>query len=136
MSKVAIVFWSATGNTEAMANAIAEGARGAGAEVDFFSASEFEVENIASYSAIAFGCPSMGVEELEETEFQPMWDRVKDSLGGVKVFLFGSYGWGNGEWMDSWKESTSADVVETYICNSTPGDAEEAVCRELGAKMA
>ncbi len=136
MSKVAVVFWSGTGNTEAMANAIAEGAKGAGAEVDMMGPSEFDAGKAAGYSAIAFGCPSMGTEQLEDMEFEPMWDAVKDQLGGKAVYLFGSYGWGDGEWMRTWESEAPCDVVETYICNGTPGADEEAACKELGAKMA
>lgn len=135
MSNVAIVYWSGTGNTEAMANAIAEGAKGAGAKVDMFTAAEFDASKVNDYSAIAFGCPSMGAEQLEDMEFEPMWDGVKNELNSVKVFLFGSYGWGDGEWMRTWEANAPCNVVETYICNETPGEAEVAACQELGAKM-
>ena len=136
MSKVAVVYWSGTGNTEAMANAIVEGAKGAGAEVDLFTASDFDADKAAAYSAIAFGCPCMGTEQLEDMEFEPMWDGVKDKLGGKSVYLFGSYGWGDGEWMRTWESEAPCDVVETYICNETPGDDEIAECKALGAKLA
>ena len=136
MSKVAVVYWSGTGNTEAMAKAVVEGAKGAGCEVDLFVASEFNAGMVAPYASIAFGCPSMGDEVLEETEFQPMWDDVKDSLNGKNIFLFGSYGWGDGAWMRSWEEEAPCSINETYICNETPGDDELAECRAIGAKMA
>lgn len=136
MSKVAVVFWSGTGNTEAMANAIAEGAKGAGAEVDLMSTSEFDADKAAAYSAIAFGCPCMGSEQLEDGEFEPMWDSVKDHLDGKSVYLFGSYGWGDGEWMRNWESEAPCRIVETYICNGAPGDDEVTICKELGAKMA
>ena len=136
MSKVAIVYWSGTGNTAAMANAIADGAKGAGCEVDMYVASEFDASKVADYSAIAFGCPAMGAEQLEEMDFEPMWDGVKDSLDGKKVFLFGSYGWGDGEWMRSWESSAPCAIAETYTCNETPGADEEAACKAIGAKMA
>lgn len=136
MSKVAVVYWSGTGNTEAMANAIVQGAQKAGAEVDLYQASEFDAGKAAPYTAIAFGCPSMGTEQLEDAEFEPMWDGVKNSLGGKSVFLFGSYGWGDGEWMRTWESEAPCDVVETYICNETPGDDEIAECEALGAKLA
>ena len=92
MSKVAIVYWSGTGNTEAMAKAVSEGVQKAGGQADLIAAADFNAAQIASYDAFAFGCPSMGAEVLEETEFQPMWDEVKDSLGAKKVALFGSWG--------------------------------------------
>ena len=94
MSKVAVVFWSATGNTEAMADAVVEGAKKAGAEVSKLTSAEFGPADVAGFDGIAFGCPAMGAEVLEEDEFQPMWDDVKGKLGGKKVGLFGSYGWG------------------------------------------
>ena len=103
MSKVAVVFWSGTGNTQTMADAVAAGAQGAGAEVDVKTASEFGAADVASYDAIAFGCPAMGAEVLEESEFQPMFDDVKGELSGKKIALFGSFGWGDGEWMRNWK---------------------------------
>ena len=96
MSKAAVVYWSGTGNTEAMAHAVTEGAKGAGAEAELFTASEFTPDKAAGFDAIAFGCPSMGAEVLEEEEFQPMWDACKGSLAGKKIALFGSYGWGDG----------------------------------------
>ncbi|MCC8059270.1 MAG: flavodoxin [Clostridiales bacterium] len=140
MSKVAVVYWSGTGNTEAMANAVAAGAKDAGAEVSVFTASEFDAGKAAEFGGIAFGCPSMGVEQLEESEFEPMFDEVKGSLGGKKVGLFGSYGWGDGEWMRTW-ESSCRDaginlVGEGVICNETPDDEAEGNCRELGKSLA
>ena len=97
MAKVAVVYWSGTGNTEYMANSIVEGAKGAGAEVETFTAGDFSPAKVAEFDVIAFGCPSMGEEVLEESEFAPMWDEVKGELSGKKVALFGSYGWGDGE---------------------------------------
>lgn len=136
MSKVAVVYWSGTGNTQMMAESVAEGAKSAGAEVTLFTASEFNAGKVAEYDAFAFGCPSMGSEQLEESEFEPMWNDVKDSLGDKKVVLFGSYGWGDGEWMRTWEEESPCKIAETYICNETPGDAEKAACEELGKKLA
>lgn len=135
MKKVAVVYWSGTGNTEAMAQAIAEGAKGAGAEVDLLGPGEFSASAAADYGSVAFGCPAMGAEELEEMEFAPMWEDVKNALGGKTVVLFGSYGWGDGEWMRSWEESAGG-VDETYICQEHPGPAEEEACRALGVKLA
>lgn len=136
MKKTAIVYWSGTGNTEAMAKAIAEGAKSAGAEVDLLGPGEFDAAAASKYESIAFGCPAMGAEELEEMEFAPMWESVKGSLGGKTVILFGSYGWGDGDWMRSWEDSAPNGVDETYICQETPGPAEEEACRALGAKLA
>ena len=136
MSKAAVVYWSGTGNTEAMANMIADGAKAAGAEVDMYTAADFDASKVSDYSAIAFGCPSMGTEQLEDMEFEPMWDGVKDSLNGVKVFLFGSYGWGDGEWMRTWEENAPCMITETFICNEAPDDDAEVALKAIGAKMA
>ena len=97
--KTAVVYWSGTGNTEAMARAVAEGMTAAGAEAVLLTPTEVAPGDLNAYGAIAFGCPAMGAEVLEETEFQPMFDSCKHSLGGKRAALFGSYGWGDGEWM-------------------------------------
>ncbi len=136
MSKVAVVYWSGTGNTEIMANFIAEGAKSKGAEVDVMTSDKFTNNMISNYTSIAFGCPSMGAEVLEETEFQPMWDDVKDDLGGVNVLLFGSYGWGDGEWMRNWESETNAKTLDSYMCNEAPDTDAEAACRACGEKLA
>ena len=102
MSKVAIVYWSGTGNTEQMAESVADGARGAGAEVTVFTSAEFDADKMDEFDAIAFGCPSMGAEQLEEDEFEPMFTACEAKLSGKKIALFGSYGWGDGEWMRNW----------------------------------
>ena len=140
MSKVAVVYWSQTGNTEAMANAVAEGATAAGAEAVLITASDFNAEAVAEYDAIAFGCPSMGVEVLEEAEFQPMWDAVKSSLAGKKVALFGSYGWGDGEWMRNWEaECAEAGIslaTESVLANEAPDDEATEKCKALGGALA
>ena len=140
MSKVAVVFWSGTGNTEAMANQVVEGAKRKGAEVDLFTAAEFEKSLVATYDAIAFGCPSMGVEQLEDSEFEPMFEACLPVLKGKNIALFGSYGWGDGEWMDEWKstcEQAGAQLVcESVICNEYPDDVALVACHELGASLA
>ena len=139
MSKVAVVFWSATGNTEAMADAVAVGAEKAGAEVSKFTSAEFGVADIAKFDGIAFGCPAMGAEVLEEDEFQPMWDSVKSKLSSKKVGLFGSYGWGGGEWMNSWADDARMSGVslaaDPVIANEAPDDDAVASCEALGAAL-
>lgn len=140
MSKVAVVYWSGTGNTEAMAMAVAEGAKGKGAEVSMITAAEFSPEQVGEYSAIAFGCPSMGSEQLEESEFEPMFTACEGRLSGKNIALFGSYGWGDGEWMRSWeKDCDDAGinlVCESIICQEAPdGDTLEA-CRAMGKLLA
>lgn len=139
MSKIAVVFWSGTGNTEAMANAVAQGAEQKGARVSTVQAADFTASQVADFDAIAFGCPAMGSEELEEDEFQPMWDDVKPELGGKRIALFGSYDWGDGEWMDTWRddaEDAGAVIADTLIANNEPDDDALASCRDLGAALA
>lgn len=139
MSKVAVVFWSGTGNTETMADAVAEGARAAGAEVDQVQAADFDASAVAGYDAVAFGCPAMGDESLEEDEFEPMFEAAEAQLSGKKVGLFGSYDWGTGDWMDTWRERTEGDgaeVVATVIANLEPDDEALTSCKELGAALA
>ena len=136
MSKVAVVYWSGTGNTEAMANKIAEGAKAAGAEVEVISADDFDGTDISSFDGVAFGCPAMGDEELEDSVFQPVFEACEAKLAGKKVALFGSYGWGDGDWMRSWEEKCQNDgvalAVDSVICNEEPDDEAQAACIELG----
>lgn len=137
---VAVVYWSGTGNTEAMANAVSDGAKEAGAQVKLFSASEFNSSMVNDFDGIAFGCPSMGVEELEDGEFLPMFEDVKGSLGGKKVALFGSYGWGDGEWMRTWQADCEAAgialVANGLIANEAPDDEAIESCKALGKALA
>lgn len=139
MSKIAVVYWSSTGNTEAMAAAVADGAKGNGAEVSLVTAADFGADLIDKYDAIAFGCPAMGVEELEEDEFAPMFSACESKLGGKKIALFGSYGWGDGEWMRTWEETCRNDgavlVCESVICNEAPDDEGTEACKKLGAAL-
>ena len=140
MSKIAVVYWSGTGNTEQMAGMVAAGAKDAGAEVTSCTAAEFSADMVDQFDAIAFGCPSMGSEQLEESEFEPMFTPCLAKLVGKKVGLFGSYGWGDGEWMRNWAESCqgagAALVSEGVICNGAPDNSAEAECRALGQALA
>ena len=140
MSKVAVVYWSSTGNTESMANAVAEGAKAAGAEVTTFESADFSVDKVDEFDAIAFGCPAMGDEVLEEDEFEPMFDGCKAELKDKKIALFGSYGWGDGEWMRNWEESCKEAgavlATESVICNDMPDDDGVENCKALGAALA
>lgn len=140
MSKVAVVFWSGTGNTEAMADAVAFGARDAGASVDTFGPTDFNAGLVAGYDGIAFGCPAMGAEVLEEDEFDPMWQDVKGALAGKNIALFGSYGWGDGEWMRTWEDDAKAAganlVADCVMANEAPEDDDVAACKALGAALA
>ena len=92
MKKTAVIYWSGTGNTEAMANAVLEGMKAAGAEATLLTPDQVDASALSDYDAIAFGCPAMGSEVLEESEFEPMFDGCKNSIGGKRVALFGSYG--------------------------------------------
>ena len=140
MSKIAVVYWSGTGNTEAMANAVLDGAKNAGADAELIGASDFNAAMADSFDAIAFGCPAMGDEVLEETEFQPMFDDVLPKLAGKKIALFGSYGWGDGQWMRDWDDAAKAAgavlACESVICNDAPDDDGVAQCAALGAALA
>lgn len=139
MSKIAVVYWSGTGNTEAMAAAVADGAKSNGAEVSLMAAAEFGADQVSEFDAIAFGCPAMGSEVLEESEFEPMFSACESKLGGKRIALFGSYGWGDGEWMRSWEESCRSDgavlVHESVICNEAPDEEALAQCKALGAAL-
>ena len=137
--KTAVIYWSGTGNTEAMAHAVAEGMTAAGVEAVLLTPAEVQPGDLNTYDAIAFGCPAMGSEVLEEMEFQPMFDACKRSLGGKRAALFGSYGCGDGEWMRIW-EKDCADaglnfVCESVICTETPDDAALDACRALGKAL-
>ena len=140
MSKIAVVYWSGTGNTQAMAEAVEAGAKEAGAEVSVFSPTEFSKDKLSQFDGIAFGCPSMGVEVLEETEFEPMFTDIESSLSGKRIALFGSYGWGDGQWMRDWEERCEDDganlVTDSVMANEMPGDNELSECKNLGALLA
>lgn len=140
MSKIAVVYWSGTGNTAIMAEKVAAGAKAAGAEVAVFTADVFRPEQMDEFDAVAFGCPSMGAEQLEETEFEPMFIGCEAKLSGKKVALFGSYGWGDGEWMRTWEETCAGDgavfACDSVICNEVPDADAEAACEALGKALA
>ena len=139
MSKIGIVYWSGTGNTEIMALKILEGAKEHECQGEIFMASEFPVENVKEFDVIAFGCPSMGAEVLEEDEFQPMFDACKSQLEGKKVALFGSYGWGDGEWMENWENELldlgANRICDSLILNETPDEEGETSCYEFGKAL-
>ena len=141
MSKVAVVYWSSTGNTEAMANAVAEGAKAAGAEVISFESADFSADKVDEFDAIAFGCPAMGAEVLEETEMEPFVEEVEAFAAGKTIALFGSYGWGDGEWMRDWVERMSgagATVLngEGLMCHEVPDESALSDCEAMGQQLA
>ena len=137
MSKTAVIYWSGTGNTEAMAKAVQ---KGAGLGVQLFAVSDFDASKVDAFDAFALGCPAMGSENLEDGEFEPLFNEIKGQLAGKKVALFGSYGWGDGEWMRSW-EDDCADAgitlaAESVICNDAPDEEALEACRALGETLA
>ncbi|MBR4383107.1 MAG: flavodoxin [Selenomonadaceae bacterium] len=139
MSKIAVVFWSGTGNTEAMAEAVAEGAKAAGADVEVFQVDDFSATDMADYNGFLFGCPAMGDEVLEEDSFEPFFTDAEAKLNGVPVALFGSYGWGGGAWMETWSERTKeagAKFVGNVIAENAPDDEALENCRKLGEDLA
>ncbi len=140
MRKIAVVYWSGTGNTEDMAKAVLEGVQSAGGEGTLFQAADFDAVKIGDFDAVAFGCPSMGDEQLEEGEFEPMFQSCTPKLSGKPIALFGSYGWGDGEWMRNWEASCqdlgAKLVCPSVICNEAPDDEAVAACQNLGKSLA
>ncbi len=140
MSKAAVIYWSQTGNTQRMAEAVAEGVRSAGGEAELFPVAGIAPEEALSYSRLALGCPAMGAEVLEEAEFAPFFEAIQGALGGKRVALFGSYGWGDGEWMRNWQDEVSASGAELaggegVIANYEPDEEALDACRALGAAL-
>ena len=141
MNKVKVVFWSGTGNTEAMAGAVANGVNSAGGEAELISFDSISVSDVAGESVIAFGCPAMGAEVLEEGTVEPFMADYENKCSGKKIALFGSYGWGDGQWMRDWVDRLTAGGAsiiggEGVIANSAPGDEAISQCEELGRALA
>ncbi len=137
MGKTAVIYWSGTGNTEAMANEIAGAVKASGGACELFNVSEITADQAAEYDNLVLGCPAMGAEVLEEGEFEPFFEELEEKLRGKNVALFGSYGWGDGEWMRTWQERVTdagAALVggEGVIANETPDEEALAKCAELG----
>lgn len=136
MNNIAVIFWSGTGNTQAMAEAIANGA-----DAHLFHVSEISPERAMEFDKLALGCPAMGAEVLEENEFEPFFTALEGHLSGKKVVLFGSYGWGDGEWMRNWEERVHASGAllcgdQGLILNETPDADGLAACQALGKRLA
>ena len=141
MSKISVVYWSQSGNTAAMAEAVAKGVTDAGKEAEIVFVSSASIDELKSETAFALGCPAMGAEVLEEGEMEPFVTEVEGFAAGKTIGLFGSYGWGDGEWMREWAERVRNDGAvlvndEGLIANETPDDAALADCKALGAKLA
>lgn len=140
MSKVSIVYWTQGGNTQAMAEAIGEGVTAAGGEADVVFVSDVNIADLKEEGAFALGCPAMGAEVLEEMEMEPFVQDVKRFANGKKIALFGSYGWGDGQWMRDWEDrmtAAGATLVggEGVICQETPDEAALQNCIEIGKQL-
>ena len=137
--KISVVFWSQSGNTAAMADAVGQGITEAGKEAEVIEVSSASLDALKEEKAFALGCPAMGAEVLEESEFEPMFISCEPNLRGKKVALFGSYGWGDGEWIRNWEETCTGDgailVCDSVICNNAPDDDAVAECSALGAAL-
>ena len=141
MDKIYVVFWTQSGNTQAMAQAVAEGITAAGKTPELVFVNEIPADALKDEAAFAVGCPAMGAEVLEESEMEPFVMAVETFATGKKIALFGSYGWGDGQWMRDWTErmqSAGAEIVggEGLICNETPDEEALEECRELGKQLA
>lgn len=141
MSKIAVVYWSGTGNTEAMANFVAEGIREGGKEADVIVVDQAQASDLKDMPVFALGCPAMGAEQLEESVMEDFVTEVEGFAAGKTIGLFGSYGWGDGQWMRDWVErmqNAGAAVLggEEAMCNETPDEDAEAACVDLGKKLA
>lgn len=140
MSKIVIVYWTGSGNTEAMAHAVKEGAENVGAEVSLNFVSDLSADEVASFDNIALGCPAMGNEQLEEYEFEPFFEELLPQLQGKKVVIFGSYSWNEGEWIQLWKDRLNESgvelVAEPVKAYSYPEDDVLDACKALGETLA
>ena len=141
MSKISVVYWSQTGNTEAMAEAVGAGIAKAGKEADVVEVSSASMEDLKAAKVFALGCPAMGAEVLEEMEMEPFVEEVEGFAQGKTIALFGSYGWGGGEWMRDWESRAVSDGAavlsgEGIIADNAPDDDVLAECRAAGAKLA
>lgn len=138
MSKAAVVYWSGSGNTQSMAEAISDGIK-ENMEVDLFEVSAFDSASLDDYERFAFGCPAMGSEVLEESEFEPFYSSIEDKLSGKKVALFGSYDWGDCTWMRDWEERLTSKggtlFEEGLTVNNTPDDDALNDCKEFGKRF-
>lgn len=137
--KIAVVYWSGTGNTKLMAQAMAEGAGQAGAEAELFTPEWFPASKLQDFDGLLLGCPAMGNEVLEEAEFEPMFAALEKRLSGVPVGLFGSYGWGSGEWMEAWEARCRKHAAMVFerglIVNNMPDEAALADCRSFAGRF-
>ena len=139
MSEVIVAFWTGTGNTAEMAEYVAEGIKEGGAEAKVVSVDDISAADLKDAKAFALGCPSMGVEQLEESTMEPFVEEVCGFASGKTIGLFGSYGWGDGEWMHNWEDKCKEDgavlVADGVICQEEPDDEATEACKALGAAL-
>ena len=138
---ISVVYWSGTGNTQAMAEAVAEGIKAAGQEAELLEVGNADAKTVAAVDALALGCPAMGAEVLEESEMEPFVEELESLVSGKKILLFGSYGWGDGEWMRNWVEQMTgagAEMIEAegIIANEAPDADAQAACEAAGKELA
>ena len=138
--RIAIIYWSGTGNTEAMASLIAQGVRSTGAEADVLPIHQCDKDVVDRYDRFAFGCPASAQEELEDMEFLPVYEDLEPLLAGKRVALFGSYGWGDGQWMRDWSSRTTSTGARLFeeglMAHETPDSESIATCHNFGARFA
>ena len=138
---ISVVYWSGTGNTQAMAEAVAEGIKAAGQEAELLEVGDADAKTVAEEAAFALGCPSMGVEQLEESTMEPFVEEVCGFASGKTIGLFGSYGWGDGEWMRDWADrmkNAGAQLIreEGIIANEAPEDDVFEELKAAGKELA
>ena len=141
MGEIIIAYWSGSGNTEAMASMVAKGVEAAGKSAKVVSIDDFQASELKDEAVFALGCPAMGAEVLEEGEMEPFVAEVESFASGKKIGLFGSYGWGDGQWMRDWEDrmkAAGAELIgrEGVICQETPDEDALAACRALGKELA
>jgi flavodoxin short chain len=141
MKNIVIIYWSGTGNTKKMALAVAEGSKADGVDLSLLEAGKASKEDVLQADGFALGCPSMGCEVLEEEAMDPLVQSLEaEDLTGKPLVLFGSYDWGDGQWMRDWEERMKQKgvrlVAEGLIIQNTPDEEGLARCRELGEKLA
>jgi flavodoxin short chain len=141
MDKIQVVYWTQGGNTGIMADAIGQGIKEAGKEAEIIFVSDASLDALKEAKVFALGCPAMGAEVLEETQMEPFVCDVEGFASGKTIALFGSYGWGDGEWMRDWVDrmtAAGASVLngEGLMSHETPDDTVLAECMALGKQLA
>lgn len=141
MDKVYVIYWTQSGNTQAMAEAVGKRITDAGKEAVVVPVGTVSVEDLKDAAGFALGCPAMGAEVLEESEMEPFVCEVEAIASGKTIGLFGSYGWGDGQWMRDWVDRMNgcgAKVLngEGVICQEAPDEAALAECESLGKQLA